>query len=67
MNLLVSPQSLLNFSGSAPLTGWIEVDEDVGMGRDWVAATATAEAALVLSVGNRTREGQGERQGRIGS
>ena len=46
MNPSVSPRSPLNFSGSAPLTGWIEVDEDVGMGRDWVAATAAAEAAL---------------------
>ena len=46
MNPSVSPRSPLNFSGSAPLTGQIEVDEDVGMGRDCVAATAVAEAAL---------------------
>ena len=46
MNSLVSPESPLNFSGSAPLTGQIEVDEDVGIGRDWAAVTATAEAAL---------------------
>ena len=42
MNPSVSPRSPLNFSGSAPLIGWIEVDEDVRMGRDCVA-----EAALV--------------------
>ena len=47
MNPSVSPQSSLNFPESASLTGRIEVDEDVGMGRDWVAATAAAEAALV--------------------
>ena len=46
MKSSVSPRSPLNFSGSAPLTGQIEVDEGVGMGRDWVAATAAAEAAL---------------------
>ena len=46
MNPSVSPRLPLNFSRSAPLTGQIEVDEGVGMGRDWVAATAAAEAAL---------------------
>ena len=46
MNPSVSPRSPLNFSGSAPLTGQIEVDEGVGIGSDWVAATAAAEAAL---------------------
>ena len=28
------------------MTGRVEVDEGVGMGRDWVTATAAAEAAL---------------------
>ena len=46
MNPSVSPRLPLNFSGSAPLTRQIEVDEDVGMGRDWVTATAAAEATL---------------------
>ena len=46
MNPSVSPRSPLNFSGSAPLTGRIEVDEDVGMGMDWAAGTAAAKAAL---------------------
>ena len=46
MNPSVSPRSPLNFSGSTPLTRQIEVDEDVRMGRDWVAATTAAEAAL---------------------
>ena len=35
-------QSSCRSSGSAPLTGRIEVDEDVGMGRDWVAEATLA-------------------------
>ena len=46
MNLSVSPQSLLNFSGSATLTGQIDEDEGVEMGRDWVTATTVTEATL---------------------
>ena len=46
-NPSVSLRSPLNFSISAPLTGRIEVDEHVRMRRNWVAATAAAEAVLV--------------------
>ena len=49
MNPSVSPQSPLNFSGSAPLTGQIEVDEDIGIGRDWIAATTAATEAALLA------------------